>query len=85
MRYLVVVEPGRVGWGAHVPDVPGCVAAADSRDEVIELIHDALTRHQRASGEGSWPAGVRRRRSCRRPPTGPGRGAVRCGHRRNAS
>jgi predicted RNase H-like HicB family nuclease len=28
-----------------VPDVPGCVAAADSRDEVIELIHDALTRH----------------------------------------
>ena len=45
MRYLVVVEPGRVGWGAHVPDVPGCVAAADSRDEVIELIHDALARH----------------------------------------
>jgi predicted RNase H-like HicB family nuclease len=47
MRYLVVVERGRVGWGAHVPDVPGCVAAADSRDEVIELIHDALDRHLR--------------------------------------
>ena len=45
MRYLVVVEPGRVGWGAHVPDVPGCVAAADGRDELIELIHDAPTRH----------------------------------------
>lgn len=45
MRYLVVVERGRIGWGAHVPDVPGCVAAADSRDEVIELIHDALDRH----------------------------------------
>ena len=45
MRYLVVVERGRVGWGAHVPDVPGCVAAAESRDEVIDLIHDALDRH----------------------------------------
>ncbi len=47
MRYLVAVERGRIGWGAHVPDVPGCVAAADSRDEVIELIHDALDRHLR--------------------------------------
>jgi predicted RNase H-like HicB family nuclease len=47
MRYLVVVERGRTGWGAHVPDLPGCAAAAASRDEVLELIQDALARHIR--------------------------------------
>ena len=26
MRYMVVVERGETSWGAHVPDLPGCVA-----------------------------------------------------------
>lgn len=54
MRYLVVVEKGVATWGAHVPDVPGCVAAAQSREEVIELIRDAIAFHiegLRAEGE----------------------------------
>ncbi len=73
MHYLVVVEPGRIGWGAHVPDVPGCVAAADSRDEVIELI-DA---HRHISGLRARHSRSRRRRraagSC--PSIRPGQGA----------
>jgi hypothetical protein len=28
MRYLVVVEEGPMSFGAYVPDLPGCVAAA---------------------------------------------------------
>ena len=55
MRYLVVVEKGPISWGAHVPDVPGCVAAADSREEVLELIRHAIAFHiegLRAEGEG---------------------------------
>ena len=54
MRYLVVVEKGPSTWGAHVPDVPGCVAAAASREEVLELIRDAIAFHiegLRAEGE----------------------------------
>ena len=54
MRYLVVVEKGPASWGAHVPDVPGCVAAAESREEVLELIRDATAFHiegLRAEGE----------------------------------
>lgn len=54
MRYLVVVEKGPASWGAHVPDVPGCVAAAESREEVLELIRDAIAFHiegLRAEGE----------------------------------
>ena len=45
MKYLVVIENGESGWGAHVPDLPGCVAAADSRDEVVKLIREAIDMH----------------------------------------
>lgn len=34
MRYRVVIEKGETSWGAYVPDLPGCVAVANSEDEV---------------------------------------------------
>ena len=55
MKYLVVVERGVASWGAHVPDLPGCVAAAASRDEVIELIRDAVALHIDALREDGLP------------------------------
>lgn len=45
MKYLVVVEKGDAGFGAYVPDLPGCVAAADTRDEVVRLIREAMEFH----------------------------------------
>jgi predicted RNase H-like HicB family nuclease len=45
MRYLVVVEQGPSSFGAYVPDLPGCVAAAESRAEVLDLIRDAIELH----------------------------------------
>jgi predicted RNase H-like HicB family nuclease len=42
MRYMVVVAEGSDSFGAYVPDLPGCVAAAESRDEVIRLIREAI-------------------------------------------
>jgi len=45
MRYLVVVERGETSWGAHVPDLPGCVAIADSKSKVIKLIREAVDLH----------------------------------------
>ena len=45
MRYMVVIERGETSWGAHVPDLPGCVAAADTREEVLRLIRDAIEFH----------------------------------------
>jgi len=38
MKYLVVVEKSSNGFGAYVPDLPGCVATAESRTEVVALI-----------------------------------------------
>ena len=45
MKYLVVVEEGPNSWGAHVPDLPGCVAAGETREEVLRLIREAIEFH----------------------------------------
>lgn len=45
MDYLVVVEKGTNSFGAYVPDLPGCVAAADTREELLVLIREAIEFH----------------------------------------
>ena len=45
MRYAVVIEKGAKGFGAYVPDLPGCIAAAKTRDAVVKLIQDAMEFH----------------------------------------
>ena len=44
-RYMVVVERGATSWGAHVPDLPGCVAVGETRAEVLRLIREATEFH----------------------------------------
>jgi predicted RNA binding protein YcfA (HicA-like mRNA interferase family)/predicted RNase H-like HicB family nuclease len=45
MRYLVVVEEDPTSFGAHVPDLPGCVAVAETRNEVLALIKEVIEFH----------------------------------------
>ena len=45
MRYMVVVERGETSWGAHVPDLPGCVAIGETREEALQLIREAIVLH----------------------------------------
>ena len=44
-EYMVVIEQGVDGFGAYVPDLPGCVAVGDTREEVLTLIQEAITFH----------------------------------------
>ena len=44
-RYMVVVERGDTSWGAHVPDLPGCVAIGETREEALQLIREAIELH----------------------------------------
>jgi len=44
-EYAVVFEKGPTSWGAYVPDLPGCVAVADTREEIERLIQEAITFH----------------------------------------
>ena len=45
MRYLVILEEGPSSFGAYVPDLPGCVAVGDTREEVLTLIQEAIEFH----------------------------------------
>lgn len=38
----IVIEKGLTSYGAHVPELPGCVAAAETREEVSTLIREAI-------------------------------------------
>ncbi len=55
MRYAVVIERSETGFGAFVPDLPGCVAAAESEAEVKQLIREAIELHLEALREGGAP------------------------------
>ncbi len=44
-EYLVIIEKGETSYGAYVPDLPGCVAVAETRQEVEELIKEAIDFH----------------------------------------
>jgi predicted RNase H-like HicB family nuclease len=45
MKYAVVVERGPSSYGATVPDLPGCVAVGETREEVAALIEEAIEKH----------------------------------------
>ena len=45
MKYAVVIEKGPTSFGAYVPDLPGCVAAAKTAKEVRKLIAEAVRFH----------------------------------------
>lgn len=55
MRYVVIVEKGENSFGAYVPDLPGCVAAAETKEEVIELIQGAIEFHIEGLREDGLP------------------------------
>jgi predicted RNase H-like HicB family nuclease len=44
-KYAVIFESSSNGWGAYVPDLPGCVALGFTMDETKLLIKEALERH----------------------------------------
>jgi len=44
-KYTVFFEPTATGYSAHVPDLPGCVAAGFSLAETRELIREAIEFH----------------------------------------
>ena len=55
MQYLVVIEQGDTGFGAYVPDLPGCIAAGETREEVLELIQEAIDFHIEGLREQGTP------------------------------
>ncbi len=44
-RFLILFEKSTDGFSAYVPDLPGCVAFGDTKEETEELIYDAIKFH----------------------------------------
>ena len=55
MRYVVILEQGESSVGAYVPDLPGCVAVAETRDEAMELIRESVKLHIESLRENGEP------------------------------
>jgi predicted RNase H-like HicB family nuclease len=55
MRYTVIFEKGPNSWGAYVPDLPGVITVADSREEAESLIQEAIQFHLEGMREEGLP------------------------------
>lgn len=45
MTYLVVLEPTSTGYGAYVPDLPGCVSTGRTKQQVERNAKEAIELH----------------------------------------
>jgi len=54
-RILVIIVKGEHSYGAYAPDVPGCVAVGETREEVEHLMKEALREHLQMMREEHLP------------------------------
>lgn len=45
MSYLALIKKYGNGYSAYIPDIPGCVSAANTKKETIALLKEALIIH----------------------------------------
>jgi len=55
MRYAIVIEKSETGYGAYVPDLPGCVAVGRTKSETTRLIREAIEFHLEGMREDGIP------------------------------
>jgi predicted RNase H-like HicB family nuclease len=54
-EYAIVIEKSSNGFGAYVPDLPGCVAVAETEDELRALVAEAIAFHLEGVREDADP------------------------------
>jgi predicted RNase H-like HicB family nuclease len=54
-RFLIVIEKAENNYSSYSPDLPGCVATGANREEVEELMHEAIELHVRGLVEDGMP------------------------------
>ena len=55
MKYTVVIERTANNYAAYVQDLPGCVATASTRDEVLKEVREAIEFHIEGMREDGEP------------------------------
>ncbi len=54
-EYVVILEQGEGSVGAYVPDLPGCVAVGETREETLQLMREAIELHLESLRENGEP------------------------------
>lgn len=54
-RFLVVIERADGNYSAYSPDLPGCVATGETREEAERNMHEALKMHVQGLLEDGLP------------------------------
>ncbi len=55
MRYTIVIEKAPANYAAYVPDLPGCIATAPTKQEAITEIRQAIAFHIQSLREHGEP------------------------------
>jgi len=55
VRYAIVIEKAESNYAAYVPDLPGCVATGQTREETEQQIREAIELHLRGMREDGLP------------------------------
>jgi len=51
MKYLIIIEKSNNGFCAYSPDIPGCIAAAETEEETRTLMKEAIVFHLEGMAE----------------------------------
>ena len=54
-RFLVVIEKANGNYSAYSPDLPGCVATGETREEVEKNMYEAIEMHVQGLIEDNLP------------------------------
>jgi len=55
MAYLVIYEKTGTGYGAHVPDLPGCIAGGPTLEAARQRMAEAIRAHLEGMREDGTP------------------------------
>jgi predicted RNase H-like HicB family nuclease len=54
-RFLVIIEEADGNYSAYSPDLPGCIATGETREEVEQNMHEAILMHIQGLREDNLP------------------------------
>jgi len=54
-RFLIVIEKANGNYSAYSPDLPGCIATGNNREETERNMHEAIELHVKGLLEDNLP------------------------------
>lgn len=54
-EYLVIIEQAEGNYSAYSPDLPGCAATGDTKEETLQRMREAIAMHLEGLREDGAP------------------------------